>query len=463
MKQFAFFIPLLLLISCRSIEPEAPVSALEEIPVPRQPLSQIVIPIELRLQPYFEMADKSVPMNFTGGDHPCEGVSYDYYFERNPLKLSGQKGIVSIDISGKYWLKMNYCPDCNEVFTDKPVCTTPRVPFSCGIGEPMRRMSIQYNTAISIQENYQLNSETKLTQLKAIDPCEVTVFKYDATDQLLKEVRGPLNDLGKEIDKQIGSIHFRKEAASSWKMLDSPIPVPGYGFFHVQPKRIALVAPEIDQNKVKTALVINAFPKFTTKDTSFKSKPSDLPPLEILSHVPSNQFAVSLDLDLQYDSISSIAQRFIGGTKLDLDGRTVILDSITVFGASNKQLLFRVRFSGDKKGVLFLRGTPHLEKETQLLHFPDLDFDLETKSLLLKSAKWLFSEKITEKLREATKQEIGGHLNEARTMINQSLSFQYEDYKVKGLISKMEVEELFPAQHELFVRIRINGSLQVTN
>ena len=97
------------------------------------------------------------------------------------------------------------------------------------------------------------------------------------------------------------------------------------------------------------------------------------------------------------------------------------------------------------------------------MHFPDLDFDLETKSLLLKSAKWLFSEKITEKLREATKQEIGGHLNEARTMINQSLSFQYEDYKVKGLISKMEVEELFPAQHELFVRIRINGSLQVTN
>jgi hypothetical protein len=92
-----------------------------------------------------------------------------------------------------------------------------------------------------------------------------------------------------------------------------------------------------------------------------------------------------------------------------------------------------------------------------------LDFDLETKSLLLKSAKWLFSEKITEKLREATKQDLEVHLEGARSMINQSLSFQYEEFKVKGLVSKMEVEELFPAQQELFVRIRINGSLQVTN
>jgi hypothetical protein len=463
MKSLVFFIPLLLLISCRSIEPETPVSTVQEIPMPRQPLSQIVIPIELRLQPYFEMADKSVPMNFAGGEHPCEGVSYDYYFERNPLKLNGQDGSVSIDISGKYWLKMSYCPDCNDVFTEKPVCSTPRVPFSCGIGEPMRRMSIQYNTVISMRENYQLASETKLTQLKALDPCQVTVFKYDATDQLLKEVRGSLNDLGKEIDKQIGSIHFRKEAASSWKMLEAPILVPGYGFLHVQPKRIGLVAPVIDQNKVKTALVIHAYPKFTTRDTVFGSKPSDLPSLDILSHVPSNQLAASIDLNLQYDSISSLAQRYLGGTQLELEGRTIILDSISLLGASNKQVLFKIRFSGDKRGVLYLRGTPHFNKETQQLHFPDLDFDLETKNLLLKSAKWLFSEKITQKLKEATQQDLEIHLNEVRSILNQSLSFQYEAFKVNGLISKLEVEELFPAKQELFIRIRINGSLQVTN
>lgn len=454
---------LISLAACRTIEPEAPISETTTIPNARQPLSQIIIPIELRLQPYFELADKSVPMKFTGGDHPCEGVSYDYSFERNPLKLNAQQNKVSIDISGKYWLKMSYCPDCNDVFTEKPICSAPRVPFSCGVGEPMRRMSLQYLTAINLTENYQLSAQTQLTDLKAIDPCEVTVFKYDATEQLLKEIKGSLNDLAKEIDKQIGQIHFRKEATMAWNMLDAPIAVPGYGYLHAQPKRIGLVKPALQNNRVKTAIVISAFPRFTTRDTSFNQSKSTLPPLEILNQAPQEELAVSLDLDLQYDSISAIAQRFIGGTQLSLEGRTIHLDSIAVFGAADQQLLFRVKFSGDKRGTLYLRGTPVFDRSTQLLHFPDLDFDLETKSLLLKSAKWLFTDKITKKMQEATRQDLSIHLNEARTHINQSLSFRFEDFLVKGEVTKIDVQELYPGKTELFVRVKITGKMKVSN
>ena len=97
-----------LLSSCRSIAPIAPEQTNSIAPRANQPISRIVIPIELDMTEYYKLADKQVPKKFDGGEHSCDGVSFDYHFERAPLKLSARGNTMTVDVLGKYSIKMSY-------------------------------------------------------------------------------------------------------------------------------------------------------------------------------------------------------------------------------------------------------------------------------------------------------------------------------------------------------------------
>lgn len=456
-----FLIAITQLLSCKSIEPVAPTESVKEAPPAPQPLSRIVVPIELKLANYYAIADNQVPKSFNGGESPCDGVAFNYFFSRDPLKINAVKNEVKIDVSGKYWIKMSYCPSCSDLLTEKPVCLTPRIPFSCGIGEPMRRMSIQYTTTFELTENYGIKSNTKLSDLKAIDPCEVTVFNYDATEELLKEVKTSLNDLAIQIDKDLSAIHFRKEAADAWNKMSSTIPIYGYGYVHLNPKSIHMIHPKLENNVLSTALILDANPLFNHNPLDENRK--SLPELNLVKSIPSDTFQVYLDFNLQYDSLSKNIQSLIGGKTMDLKGNQIVFDSIKIAGASDKELLFQLKFSGSKKGTLYLRGVPQFNKENQTIELTSVDFDLETKNVILKTAKWLFTDRILSEIQKASKQDLTKHLSDLTLKLNESLKYQMNEFSLEGKVYNLNVEEIYPNHEYLMIRVQSTGKLKISN
>src|ERR1017187_4553700 len=89
-----FFIPILAIcistfFSCRVIKPDAP--SIENTPIPDipQPTSDIDIPIAVDLRPYLVQAESSSATEYKGSDNPCEGLRYNYLFQRSPFTFSG--------------------------------------------------------------------------------------------------------------------------------------------------------------------------------------------------------------------------------------------------------------------------------------------------------------------------------------------------------------------------------------
>jgi hypothetical protein len=454
-------VSIILLNSCKPIEAKQPLTQVQVIPPTPQNKSIISIPIELDLKPFFEMGEKQVPMTFDGGEHPCEGVSFDYHFVRNPMKWDASNDVIKIDVSGKYALKMSYCYDCTDAFTEVPICTTPRIPFSCGIDEPMRRMKMQYTTQYKLTENYGIETKTELTELKAIDPCEVTVFSYDATGELIKEVRKSLTDVAKDLDKDLSKMNFRKEVQSKWNELNAPIKIENYGYLHANTNTLFLSQPSVKNNKLSTVLTVVAFPLFDNNPSKGTILP--LPPLEIIEKPIDNSYSIYLDLNLDYDSLSTSIHSLSKGQVFKIKKKTVCIDSIAITGASNQELLFRVQFSGSKKGTLYLRGIPEFDAEKQVIQLKTIDFDLETKALLLKTAKWLFSNKILEEIQKASKQDIKPLLNDAKAEINKQLNYTYEDFYFSGKVDELKVLELYPLNETLMIRTKATGKLNLTN
>lgn len=460
MKLFTFAFTVVLLSSCATIQPEAPEIIVKTTPVLVQPSSTIVVPVKIDLTPYFKETDQSIPKKFTGKEENCEGVSYSYVFQREPIVFKGSGKALQFDVDGKYSLKISYCVQCTDLFSDKSNCITPRVHVSCGTnGESMRKVEVGYTTEIKMSPDFKLKASTDLRKFKTIDPCEISAFKYDATATLKKEVTKVLKGLEKDIDQQIGAVDLKSEAEKAWKILAEPISLGKFGYFHANPTKIGFDDLKFNGNYATANLSLSLSPKLTTNSQAVKTVP-----LPRLSEVPdSNGFNITLDVVATYDSLSKILTGELKGKEIDLKGKKVIFESVDIYGASNQQVSLKIGFSGKKKGTFYLIGTPHFDQATQSISFPDLEFDIKSKSALLKSAKWLFSDKITNVLRQYSTVDLHPHLKSIQQIMEKQLNTTLEQgITLKGKISKFSMIGIYPNDATLILRVNSTGLLELT-
>ncbi len=459
MKLFYYSSIILLLCSCGSIEPTAPEIIVKTVPIIIQPASTVVVPIKINLTPYFKDTDKSIPKKFTGKEENCEDVSFSYFFQRDPIVFKGSGNSILFDVDGRYSLNINYCAKCTDLFSAQPHCVTPRLYVSCGNnGEPMRKVEVGYTTTIKLTPDFKLKANTNLRKFETIDPCEISVFKYDATALLKKEVTKVLKGLEDDIDKQIGSVDLKSEAEKAWKILAEPIALGKYGFFNANPTKIGFDNLKFTGNNATADLSLSLNPKLTTNSQNTKAIA-----LPKLSDVPeSNGFNITLDVIATYDSLSKIMTSELKGKEIDLKGKKVMFESIEIFGASNQQVSLKIGFSGTKKGTLFLLGTPTFNQENQIVSFPDLSFDLNTKSALLKSAKWLFNDKITDALRTSSIIDLKPHLTTLKQLVEKQLNTAVQPgIFLKGKIKELKMQGIYPNNDTLILRINSTGLLSL--
>lgn len=449
---------ILCLSGCGSIHPEQPINEIVEAPKIRQPKSNLNIPITIDLQPYFNETEKSVPKNFEGEEKNCEGVSYKYAFQREPIKFSGKGNHLNFSVDGKYWVKLNYCPQCTDVFASEGYCVVPRIYASCGVGEPLRRMSVEYSTHFELTKDYHFKTKTNLLRLDALDPCEVTFVHYDATKQLKEEVNKELKALEKDIDKEIQSIDLRTELEYVWNAVQDAMPIESYGYLYLNPSSPALSEINLDGSKAKVDLSLELRPVFSTE--KYVQKPLELPNLQ--SFEKSKGFDMILDLSLNYDSISRIISSSLKDSVFKVKNKTLIINNVSILSASKNLINIQVDISGSKKGSLYLQGTPVFHSITQELSFPDLQFDIKTRSALLKTAKWIFNSRIEEELKKAGTINLTAQLSRFKNELIKELNTEIvEGVYMKGKISSLKIEDIYPLSTELYLRIRTEGSLSI--
>ncbi len=445
--------------SCGSIKPEAPEIVVEETyDIPQAKPSYIKIPIKINLKPYFDETDNSIDRSFIGEESQCSGVSIKYHFNRDPIKFEGKGSKLNFDVDGKYRLWLNYCAACTDAFSSEEYCITSRVYASCGVGEPMRKIHVGYETKIGVAKNYRLKSETKLRTIKALSPCKITVFDYDATSRLETEVKAVLEDMEKDIDKEISSIDLRPDMEATWAVMGEPMDLEGYGFLELHPQYMAMDDIVYKGDTAYFNAVLKAYPRILSQKSGKKLKP--LP--DLTTYRDRDGFDINMDVYTRYDSLSNILTRNVAGMEVDVKGKKVIFDSLKIYGASNKQLHIKINFSGSKKGEVYLTGTPVFVADSQYISFPDLQFDVKSKSALLKSAKWFFDKKITNMLRKETEIDLSPYMETLREELNKNLSMELDKgVHMSGEVEKITIEMIQPRGNQLHIQLHSLGKLAI--
>jgi hypothetical protein len=186
---------------------------------------------------------------------------------------------------------------------------------------------------------------------------------------------------------------------------------------------------------------------------------SDLP--KQAKYTKGQGYALNILVKASYDSINKIMNKDLMGYKIPFNGKEIVVDSLHILGNQEQKLIIQVYFSGSKRGEFFLVGTP-LITDDQFFVLTNLAYDLNSKSVLLKTAKWMFDKRILEELNKSAKYDLNPLLNETKNTITQQLNSKLDEgVFLTGTVDRLAVSSIQLGTSGFFLTTEVSGNLKL--
>ena len=296
----------------------------------------------------------------------------------------------------------------------------------------------------------------------AKDKCEVCLWGQDVTKDVLDGLKAELDLSRKAMQDSFGNINLRPYMQQAWNMLNEVYTIPGIGYFSLHPKSLRMQNINAKNDLLNINIGITASPAVTFEKPAIFTSP--VPSLS--NSANAGGFSVYLDAALQYDSLSRIVNGYMAGKRFNLSEglikQHIIVKEVVVTGDTAGHMLIKVDFSGSFNGSAFFKGIPVYNPANKTIEVNDLEYDLQTKNLLLKGAKWLFANKIESELKKNTTINLTSYFDSAQTSLNAYLNREWmKGIKGVGSVKELNVVSVQPLPQHILIKTACSGNLSV--
>ena len=421
------------------------------------PASRIDTYVRIPLGSIAEVANDVVPRHFQVAPYRMvvEGteqepvVTAGYDVERDRLSIEVDHGRLLLRTSLAYWVRAQRHVGPIEV------------PGSCGIDEPRRHFALSVGIEARIDPSLELLPSFAVEQLDAVDRCEMTFASVDVTGHvsasLRRELERQLPSLRARVQTAIG---LRREAERAFAELGETVALDDGTFFRFRPESLGVSQPTIEGQFLRVGLSLRAFPEvrvdrpIESGDVAFSGSTTQVGTPGIELNVP---------VLVPYATIErTLAEEFRladGGVRYPPVGRRYIRPTHLALYGYGTTIVVRVEFTGFADGVLYLTGTPTLDAATQTIAFPDLDYTVETRSLLMRLASHLRADDVRDDLRGRIRLDMRERLDATRVRLSQALRRRMGSLELQGAIDTLRVVglEADPSEQMLRATVRATG------
>lgn len=178
----------------------------------------------------------------------------------------------------------------------------------------------------------------------------------------------------------------------------------------------------------------------------------------IPDRVTANILAIST-----YDDASKIITRNFAGQEFASGSRKVTVKNVAIWHKNGK-LIIALDMIGSVNGTIYLAGFPQYNGQTREIFFDQLDYALETKSTLLRTANWLAQGYILKKITESCRYSIQANLDEGR----QNMLKYLKNYSpmpgvfVNGTIGDIAFQKIQLTNKAIVASVKVDGEVSVT-
>ena len=428
------------------------------------PESQIDIPIQVNLKPIYALAEKNVDTVFTSPNYPDGWVQvdcatrYKYHFRRSPLKMTMNGMVLNLGFTGYYQIvgSTRACVGGTVVSPWTPPC-------QCGFDEGERKVEVSFTSNLKLHSNYVLDNKIVRNEPKAVDKCSVCLWGQDITNEVMKGLKEELDLSKKAMDSIYSRINLKPFMQQAWNMLSEPYAVPGVGYLALNPKKLRMQNINAKNDLLNISIGISATPVVSLiKPTTEITK---VPNLSTSSNA--GGFNIFLEAALQYDSLSAVLNGYLLHKRFDISEglikKHIIVEDVKVSADSTGNLSIKLDFSGSYTGTAFLNGKPVYNADKKAIEVQELDYDLKTKNLFLKTAKWLFNKRIIAELKKYTYFDLTQYYDTASKNLNSWLNKEWtKGITGSGSVEDLKLTSLYALPQHLVIRSQCVGKLAIT-
>ncbi len=455
-----------LVSSCsRHLSPGRPELARTDFRLDSLPDSEINIPVQVNLQPLYALAEKNIDTVYTSPRYPQDwiqegcGVRYKYHFRRGPLQLRASGTVLDLGFTGYYQVigSTRACLNGAVLSPWTPACR-------CGFEEAERRVQVNFSTSLFLTPDYRVRLAIRRLEPQALDKCQVCFWSQDITRQVMDGLKAQLDSARAGIESRFGTTDLHGRFQQLWDKLREPVAVYGMGWLRINPVSLRINTLYAHNDSLHINLGLAARPSIALEKPD-REEPRPVPNLGAFSN--QEGFNVFLDARLDYDSLGKLVNARLQNTQFTFSKgpltKQVVIRDCRLSGQDNERLIIRVEFGGSYEGVAYFTGRPAYDDSTRVIELRDLDFDVRTRDVLLKSARWLFSRKITAELKKYARIELGGYIDSARALLGNQLNREWVPGMVgTGRVDNIRLVGIYPLTGGLVIRSHCSGSLAVT-
>ncbi|MES2649429.1 MAG: DUF4403 family protein [Bacteroidota bacterium] len=424
-----------------------------------QPLSDIDIPVRLGLKPIYEWAESFIDTLYTSPNYPNDWVMdgcdtrYQYRFIRGPFQFKAYNNLLYVSFSGYYGVRgsTRLCTGIgNSVWT--PAC-------SCGFGtEKPRRIDAGFTIQFQLKPDYSLGVVVNRVEPVAVDKCTVCFFGKDITKTVAATLRAELDSSVVAMQKQLQTFSLKPYLKMVWDTLQTPYRMTGFGFLNTQPQQLRISQARLLKDSLFISLGLTAKPELKQIATVNK-----LPLPNLADFTPRSGFKLFIAQQLPYDSLSQVANLQVAGQEFQagkgLLKKTIRIDSIKLQGGTRK-IIVKVYVSKAAKGVFYLEGIPKWDITKQELWLDSLDYHIDTRQFLVRTASALLDGTIMNKLKAYTRFNLQQKVNDLnKSLVTQMNRDIYPGVKSKGFLTRLNIDDLKASDTGIFIAAGAEGKL----
>lgn len=315
--------------------------------------------------------------------------------------------------------------------------------------------------------NWRLSSKTNLKSLDWVESPTMKVFGKNMPITYLINPAVSLfkKDIEKNIDSAIeNSMDFKPNVMDALSKVCTPFEM---SEAYKSWLRIIPIEAYSTNAKLKNdSFLINMGMKCNMETLIGKKPESKFEPnkitLKAVEKIP-EQISANIAAVSTYQDASKLMVANFAGQEFGSGTKKVKVQNVALWHKDEK-LVIALDLLGSVNGTIYLNGFPQYNDTTKEIYFDKLDYVLDTKSRLMRTANWLAQGIILKKIEENCRYSIKQNLDEAK----QSMMVYMKNYSpmpgvfINGKMDDIKFEKIELTNQAMIAFIKVNGNINVS-
>ena len=378
----------LALISCgttKKIEALKPAPSNDTPVVYKNKTSFVAMPVEITLNEIEHQLNKNLNGLIYNDSILSDDKTEMKIWKTAPIKLTEKDGNIVSVIPLKIWAKFKYGTDF---------------------------LGLNDTREINLNGTITLNSKTHLTNWKLTTNSKLEDFEWSESPSILVAGKNvPITyiinptlsifktKIAKKIDKAIDeSCDFKPHVLSVLEKLSTPFLTSEQyeTWFKIVPMELYVTEAKLAKSKITMNMGLKCNMQTMVGQQPKNGFDASKIVLKPVASIPDNTTASVVAVST-YESASKIVTKNFQGQEFASGSRKIVVQKVDLWQKDGKMII-ALDILGSINGTIYLVGIPNYNPITKEIYFDQMDYVLNTKSILMKSANWLMQGTILKKI-----------------------------------------------------------------